>query len=430
MSPKGPDRGTEWAWCLYDWANSSFVTTVTAAVLPVYFAEVVCGSRDVSWSLLGLGMESTATSLWGYAMALAALVVAVLSPVFGAAADASRSRKRLTALLTSLGVLSAGLLSLTGEGDIWPVLGLLVAGQIGFAGSNVFYNSLLISAARPERRDLVSARGFAMGYLGGGILLALNLLMIRRPELFGLADGTAGTRLSFLSVAVWWSVFSIPLFLRVPEGSGGAVSGLGPALRDGLRRLSRTLRNLRAHRSAFRFLLAYLLYNDGIQTVIMMATVFGKAELGLGTGHLIGALLMTQAIGVPASLAYGSLASRYGARRMITVGIAGYIAIVLYAFRMQEAWEFWVLAGAVGLFQGGIQAVSRSFFSRMVPTGMNAEYFGFFSISTRFASIFGPLLFAVIRDLTGSARSSILSLAALFLAGWALLATVREEETA
>jgi UMF1 family MFS transporter len=422
------ERVTEWAWCLYDWANSAFVTTVTAAVLPVYFAEVVCGSQTVGWSLFGRGMESTATSLWGYSMALAAAVVALLSPLFGAAADASGSRKRLTGLLTAVGVASAGLLSLTGEGDIWPVLGLLVAGQIGFAGSNVFYNSLLMSAARPDRRDLVSARGFAMGYLGGGLLLALNLLMIRKPGMLGIPDAGTGTRLSFLSVAVWWGLFSLPLFLRVPEGRSGSVKGLGRAVRDGVRRLASTFRNLSDHGNAFRFLISYLLYNDGIQTVIMMATVFGKAELGLGAGHLIGALLLTQAIGVPASLAYGSLASRLGAKRMIAVGIAGYLAIVLYAFRMQEAWEFWVLAGAVGLFQGGIQAVSRSFFSTMVPEGMNAEYFGFFSISTRFASIFGPLLFALVRDLTGSARGSILSLAVLFLAGGALLATVKREE--
>ena len=424
------DRVAEWAWCLYDWANSSFVTTITAAVLPVYFADVVCGTDTVTWNLLGRGMESTATSLWGYAMALAAAVVAVLSPLFGAAADASRSRKRLTGLLTAVGVASAGLLSLTGEGDIWPVLGLLVAGQIGFAGSNVFYNSLLMSAAPPERRDLVSARGFAMGYLGGGLLLALNLLMIRRPGMFGMVDAGQGTRMSFLSVAVWWGLFSLPLFLRVPEGRGGSAKGLGTALREGLSRLAGTFGHIGAHRDAFRFLLAYLLYNDGVQTVIMMATVFGKAELGLGTGHLIGALLMTQAIGVPASLAYGSLATRFGAKRMIGVGIAGYLAIILYAFRMEAAWEFWVLAGAVGLFQGGIQAVSRSYFSTMVPEGMNAEYFGFFSISTRFASIFGPLLFALVRDLTGSARGSILSLAVLFLAGGGLLATVGRGERA
>jgi UMF1 family MFS transporter len=414
------------AWCLYDWANSAFVTTITAAVLPVYFARVVCEQADVRWSFLGRVLTSGPTSLWGYAMALAALLVAVLSPLFGAAADASGKRKLFTALLTGLGVSAAALLALTGPGDVWPVLLLLVAGQIGFAGSNVFYNSLLLSAVSPERRDLVSARGFAFGYLGGGILLALNLLVIGRPEILGLETADQATRAAFVSVAVWWALFSVPLFLFVPEGPSGSAGSMRQALREGLSSLRRTLRNISAHADPFRFLLSYLLYNDGIQTVIIMATIFGKSELGLGDGDLIGALLLTQGIGVPASMAYGRLAQRFGARRMLFVGIAGYLGIVLYAYRMQTAAEFWVLAGVVGLLQGGVQAVSRSFFARMIPEGLSAEYFGFFSISTRFASVFGPLIFALIADITGSARGSILALAIFFVAGGSLLGMVRE----
>ncbi|MBD3368862.1 MFS transporter [Candidatus Fermentibacteria bacterium] len=417
----------EVAWCLYDWANSSFVTTITAAVLPVYFARVVCGEADVHWSLLGRQLTSGATSLWGYAMALAALLVAVLSPLFGAAADAGGRRKLLTGLLTGLGVASAALLAFFGSGDVWPVLLLLVTGQIGFAGSNVFYNSLLLSAASPERRDVVSAKGFAFGYLGGGILLALNLLLIANPGILGLQTADQATRVAFASVAVWWALFSIPLFLFVPEGPSGSARSIGQALREGLSTLAATLRNLSGHDNAFRFLLSYLLYNDGIQTVIIMATIFGKSELGLDDGDLIGALLLTQGIGVPASVAYGRLAQRFGARRMLFAGITGYLAIVLYAYRMQTATEFWVLAGAVGLLQGGVQAVSRSYFAGMIPRRLSAEYFGFFSISTRFASIFGPLIFALIADITDSARGSILALAVFFLAGGALLSTVREE---
>lgn len=423
-----PWLSTENAWCLYDWGNSAFVTTVVAAVLPVYFAETICGARIVHWSVLGLSLTSDATSLWGYAMSLAAMLVAVMAPVMGAAADAGGRRKQFLAVMTGLGVTASGLLALTGPGDIWPVLGLLVAGQIGFAGANVFYNSLLVSAVRPERRELISARGYAFGYLGGGILLALNLLMIRKPQVLGIPDAGLAIRMVFISVSLWWALFSIPIFLKVPEGRSGGARTVSASVRRGFSTLLSTFRHIRSRRNIFRFLLAFLLYNDGVQTVIMMATVYGKAELGLGSGHLIGALLLTQLVGVPGSLAYGWLAKRFGARRMIFVGIAGYIFIIAYAVRMSTALDFWILAGTVALFMGGIQAVSRGYYSRMIPEGMNAEYFGFFSVSQRFASIFGPLMFAAVNDLTGSSRISIMSLLLLFILGGLVLRTVRDPE--
>lgn len=404
------------------------MTTIVAAVLPVFFAETVCGSRRLDWSLAGLHVSSNATSLWGYAMALAALLVALMAPVMGAAADAGGRRKQFLGVFTGLGVLASGMLALTGPGHIWPVLGLLVAGQVGFAGANVFYNSLLVSAVRPERRELVSARGYAFGYLGGGLLLALNLLMIRKPGLFGIPDTLSAVRLVFLSVSIWWALFSIPLFLRVPEGFSGGASTVPASFRRGFSTILSTFRHIRARRNIFRFLLAFLLYNDGVQTVIMMATVYGKAELGLGSGHLIGALLLTQMVGVPGSLAYGWLAGRFGSRRMIFVGIAGYVGIIAYAVRMSTALDFWILAGVVALFMGGIQAVSRGYYSRMIPEGMNAEYFGFFSVSQKFASIFGPLMFAAVKDITGSSRLSILSLLVLFISGGLVLRTVRDPD--
>jgi len=426
--PKGPlsRLSAENAWCIYDWGNSAFVTTVVAAVLPVYFAETVCTSSDITWSLMGRTLTTTPTSLWGYSMALAALLVALLAPVFGAAADAGGRRKQFLGVMTGVGVLAAALLSLTGAGDIWPVLGLLVLGQVGFAGANVFYNSLLVSTVPPSRRDLISSRGYAFGYLGGGILLALNLLMIRKPEIFGLADAAEGVKYAFLSVAAWWAIFSIPLFIRVPEGPSAGARSFSSSLRHGVSTLGSTFRHIRSRKNVFRFLIAFLLYNDGVQTVIMMATIFGKTELGLTASDLIGALLLTQVVGVPGSLLFGWAARRFGAKRMLYVGICAYLGILLYAFKMNTAADFWLLAGTVGLFMGGLQAVSRSFFSRLIPQDMNAEYFGFFSVSQRFASIFGPLIFALITDLTGSSRLSILSLAVLFIAGGAVLKAVKE----
>lgn len=363
-------------------------------------------------------------------MAAAALMVALTAPVLGAAADAGGRRKQFLGVMTGIGVLAAGLLSFTGAGDIWPVLGLLVVGQIGFAGANVFYNSLLVSTVAPGRRELISARGYAFGYMGGGILLAVNLLMIRKPSLFGFAETSTALRFVFLSVAAWWTLFAIPLFLRVPEGTGGGEKTLGGSFTRGFSTFISTFHHIRARKNILRFLLAFLLYNDGVQTVILMATVYGKAELGLDSGHLIGALLMTQIIGVPASLIFGWMAKRFGSKRMLYAGIAGYIVIIFYAFWMKKAIDFWILAGMVGLFMGGLQAVSRGFYSRLIPAGMNAEYFGFFSISQRFASIFGPLMFALINDLTGSSRLSILSLLILFVAGGLVLKTVRDPENA
>lgn len=421
---------TENAWCLYDWANSSFVTTIVAAVLPAYFAGVVCGPDPVRFSLLGLNIQSGSQSLWGYSMSFAALLVALGAPVFGAAADAGGKRKLFLGVMTAVGVAASGLLALSGPGRITYTMVMVILGQLGFAGANVFYNSLIVHATPPDRRDLVSSRGFAMGYLGGGILLALNLLMIRKPSIFGIPEGNLAIKLSFLSVSVWWAAFSIPLFRWVPQGRPRPEMSFSHSLRKGLDALAATFRNLRQHRNAMKFLISFLLYNDGVQTVILMATVFGKAELGLATSDLIGALLLTQFIGVPGSLLYGKLAGVFGAKKSLLYGIAGYTAIVVYAWKMTESWQFWVLAGAVGLLQGGIQAISRSFYSRIIPAEQSSEYFGFFSISSRFASIFGPLMFALIGDITGSTRNSILAVSILFLAGALVLFTVKEDKVA
>lgn len=417
------------AWCLYDWANSAFVTTVVAAVLPVYFHNIICSeASEITLNILGIQVHSTPTSLWGYAMALAALLVAVFSPIFGAAADIGGRRKQFLGILTTVGVCASALLWFTGPGNIQLVLGLLILGQIGFAGANVFYNSLLLLVAKPGERDTISARGFAFGYLGGGILLAVNLLMIRQPGLFGIPDSTTATRFAFLSVALWWALFSIPLFVVVPgRGKGDNIRShsFTESLIAGLRTLRKTLGEIRKYSNLFRFLISFLIYNDGIQTVIMMAAIFAVSSLNLGTSSLIGALLLTQAVGVPASIIYGRIAKKIGAKKAITAGIIGYLLIIVYAFRMQTAAEFWGLAAAVGLLQGGIQAVSRSFYSRLIPPDKSSEFFGFFAISTRFASIFGPLLFALIADITGNIRLSILVLSVFFLTGGIILAGVK-----
>jgi len=418
------------AWCFYDWANSAFVTTIVAAVLPAFFAGVVCGPDPVRINFFGRVMVTGSQSLWGYSMAFAALLVAVGAPVFGAAADAGGKRKLFLAIMTAVGVSASALLFFSGPGKIAFTLSMVILGQIGFAGANVFYNSLLVFTAPPARRDMVSSRGYALGYLGGGLLLAINLLMIQKPEVFGIPEGDMAVKLCFLSVAVWWAVFSVPLLRKVPQGNAPEGITFAQSLKRGNRALVETFRDLRQHKNTMKFLVSFLLYNDGVQTVIIMATVFGKAELGLDTSDLIGALLLTQFIGVPGSLLYGRIAEKTGAKRSLLWGIAGYIGIIFYAWRMTEAWQFWVIACAVGLLQGGVQAISRSFYSRLIPSGQSSEYFGFFSISSRFASILGPLMFALIGDITGSTRNSIAAISVLFIAGGIVLLSVKEEDVA
>ncbi len=414
---------------MYDWGNSAFVTTIIAAVLPIYFAETICGEKSVFWSILGKTMETEPAALWGYAMSFAALLVAILAPIFGAAADVGGKRKQFLGIMALVGIIATALLAFAEAGSVWFVITLLIIGQIGFSGANVFYNSLLVPTTIPDRRDLISARGYSLGYLGGGILLAINMMMIMKPEVFGFTDAGVAIKYVFVSVAVWWAVFSLPLFFFVPEGSTVRTSFVS-SLKHGLSSLRSTFRHIRTQKNTFRFLLSFLLYNDGVQTVIIMATIFGKTVLHLETSDLIGALLLTQIIGVPSSLLYGWCAKKFGAKKLLFIGIAGYVCIISYGYFMQTATDFIILAGLVGVFMGGLQAVSRSFYSKLIPQDLSAEYFGFFSISQRFASIFGPLIFALVMDITGNARLAIISLAVLFAAGAILLAGVKEHKSA
>jgi MFS transporter, UMF1 family len=309
-----------------------------------------------------------------------------------------------------------------------------VLSLIGVAGSFVFYEALLPHIARGEEIDRVSTAGYALGYVGGGILLALNLAWIQKPALFGLPAGpgldeaaaTLPARLAFVSVAVWWLLFAIPLFRRVPEPAprleadeGGDAS----PVRISFVRLAETFRELRGYRQAFLMLLAFLIYNDGIQTIIKMATAYGT-ELGIGQSALIGAILLVQFVGIPCSFLFGMMAGRIGAKRALFVGLMAYTLISILGYYMRTAAHFYALAGLVGMVQGGTQALSRSLFASMVPHHKSGEFFGFFSVFEKFAGIFGPLIFAGTIAATGSSRNAILSVIAFFAVGAAILAFV------
>jgi UMF1 family MFS transporter len=414
MSADPGRRSAQRAWCLYDWANSAFATSVVSAILPVYFARMAAKSMPAH----------EATALWGYASAAALAVTAVLSPVMGALADQSRRRKPLL-----MGCVLIGALGTLGLAFVPPAswTGILLAfgfSFVAFATGNVLYDSLLPAVATPAEMHRVSARGFAWGYLGGGLLLALHLVLIAMPQRFGLADAGEATRLAFASVAAWWLGFSIPLFRDVPEPEAER-SGVPARQLPGAvwRQLRGTIAGLRSHPDLLKFLIAFWLYSDGIGTIIKMATIYG-VEVGLKDQDLMGALLMVQLLAAPASLVFGRLAAPLGPRGAVLVGLAGYTGISLFAFFLEHAWQFWTLAAMVAMFQGGTQALSRSMFASLVPRGRTSEMFGFYSVSEKLAGVAGPILFGLVTQATGGGRMATLSLLPLFIGGAWLLSRV------
>jgi UMF1 family MFS transporter len=409
------------AWAMYDWANSAFATTIMAVVLPIYFS-------NISEASLG---RPLATAYWGYTQAVALALGVAIALTTGALADYLGARKRFLAAFALLGVLGTSALWFAGNGDWMLAASFYVVGHIGFAGGNVFYESLLPHLAGEKDIDRVSVAGYAIGYLGGGVLLAINLAWILMPETFGFDGIGAATRASFVSVGVWWLVFSIPLLRRVPEPPreldprAGEHAGMNAVVVT-FRRLGQTFREIRRFRDVFVFLLAFWLYNDGIITIIKMATIYGT-EIGLGQSDLIGAMLLTQFLGVPFTFMYGAIAGRIGAKGGIYITLVIYIGICCLGYFMTEAWQFWLLAGAVSMVQGGSQALSRSLYGSMVPPGKSSEFFSFFSISSKVGNILGVLVFGAVSHGTGTSRASILSLVGFFVVGLILLSRVDVE---
>jgi UMF1 family MFS transporter len=409
---------------MYDWAASAMQTTVMVAVFPIYFVKVA-----------GAGLaEGGATQRLATVNTIALVVIALASPVLGAVSDYGGNKKRFIAAFMAVGAAAVAGLFFVHTGDLTLASWLFVLALIGVAGSFVFYEALLPHIARGGELDRVSTAGYALGYVGGGVLLALNLAWIQKPAWFGLPAGpgldesaaTLPARLAFLSVAVWWLVFSIPLFRRVPEPPArlepDEQQGQSP-IRMAFVRLGETFRELRGYRQAFLMLLAFLIYNDGIQTIIKMATAYGT-ELGIDQSALIGAILLVQFVGIPCSFLFGMLAGRIGAKRALFLGLLAYTAISILGFYMKTAAHFYILAGLVGMVQGGTQALSRSLFASMIPQHKSGEFFGFFSVLEKFAVIFGPLIFAGTIAATGSSRNAILSVIGFFAVGAAILALV------
>lgn len=408
------------AWAWYDWANSAYFTTVITAVFPAFFATYAAAGLE----------PAQATARFAAITTLSVAIVAIVSPFLGALADYSGIRKWLLGGFMVLGAVACFAMITIQRGD-WRLAALLfVIGNIGASGSLVFYDALLPHVAKPAETDRVSAAGYGFGYFGGGVLLLLNLAWILQPATFGFADTTQATKVSFASVAVWWLVFSIPLFRRVPEPQRvldpGEQAGRAPLL-AAARRLAGTFREVRRYRQAFLLFLAMLLYQDGIQTIIRMASIYG-AEIGIDQTSQIAAFVMVQFIGIPCAFLFGALGTRIGTKRAIFIALGVYTLATVLGYFMTSVTHFFLLAAMVATVQGGAQALSRAMFARLVPSNKVSEFFGFFAIAERFATILGPAVFTVSVWLTGSSRSAVLFIILFFVAGAYLLSFVDEEE--
>ncbi|WP_123043511.1 MFS transporter [Cohnella candidum] len=401
------DRKSVRSWIMYDWANSAFATTVMAAVMPIYYQKAI-GGTDAGWA---------------FTQTASAVIIALLAPLLGAMADHSGNKKAFLRVFTFIGAAASLCLAIPGKGDVLFASLLVILGMIGFGAGGTFYDALLNDVASPANRERVSARGFAMGYLGGGVLLAVNLLLIMSPGTFGLPEGSAGSQISFAMVGVWWILFSIPLFRNVKEASVRPDGTLGSQVRAGILRLGETFRQIRHYPELWKFMIAYWFFFDGVNTVIVMATSYGTT-IGIKDSDLIAALLITQFVGFPATVLFGNMASRLGSKNMLYGSMALYVAIVILGFFMKNALHFYLLAGLVGLVQGGSQATARAAYSRLIPPARTAEFNGFLTFTSRFFSFGGPLVFGLVKVFTDSSRYAILAVAFFFVAAMVLLTFV------
>ncbi len=409
-------------WAMYDWAASSAQTTIAVAVFPIYFTSVAGAGRG----------EGEAAAYLSLANAIGLGIVTVLAPILGTISDYTAVKKRMLGTFMGVGVTACALMYLIERGDLLLASVLFIFANLGMQGSYVFYEALLPHVARKEEIDRASTAAYALGYVGGGILLALNLAWISKPTLFGLpATGTLPARLAFVSVAIWWLLFSIPLLRGVREPTVKLESdesrGQNPVV-VAFSRLRETFRELKGYKQAVLMLIAYLIYSDGIGTITRMAAPYGTDELGLPASTVIAAILIVQFVGIPFSFAFGMLASRIGAKASIFIGLTVYAIISIFGYFMHTATHFYILALLVGTVQGGTQALSRSLFASIIPPYKSGEFFGFFSVFSKFSGLLGSLMFTFIIARTGSMRPAILAVILFFIVGALILRFVNVEE--
>lgn len=401
---------TQFSWACYDWANSAFATTVLVGLFPVLFNNYYAAGVDPGMSTFYLG---------AFGNSLSATVVMVLAPTLGVIADRRGLKKPLLGLFTGLGVAGTVGLFFVGEGQWGWAIALFSLACIGFFGGLGFYDSLLVNVAAPAERDRVSAFGYGLGYLGGGLLFVLNVLMVLKPEMFGIPDKSTAAKLAFVSVGAWWILFSLPLFLKVSEPEreeGGAM---------GWREMALMMKRVLGMKPVLMFLLGYFLYIDAVGTVAQMAVDFG-IKLGFASDALIKAILIVQFVSFPAAIAFGWIGERFGTRHGIYLGLAVYVFVTCWALFMKTERDFYLMAAVVGLVQGGVQSLSRSYFARLIPADSAGQFFGFYNMLGKFAAVLGPLVVGITAALTGNPRLSLFMLVFFFIGGAVLLSRVRE----
>ncbi len=405
---------TQWSWALYDWANSAFATTVLVGLFPVLFNNYYAAGVDPGLSTFYLG---------AFGNSLPAFLVMLTAPTLGVIADRRGLKKTLLAVFTGLGVAGTVGLFFVGEGQWGWAIALFALSCIGFFGGLGFYDSLLVNVAAPAQRDRVSAFGYGLGYLGGGLLFLLNVVMVLKPEMFGIPDKSTAAKLAFVSVGVWWVLFSLPLFLKVrePEREPGVAMGWGHVVA--------MLKRVFHMKPVMMFLLAYWLYIDAVGTVAQMAVDFG-IKLGFASDALIKAILIVQFVSFPAAIAFGWIGERFGARRGIYLGLAGYVLVTCWAWTMHSERDFYLMAAVVGLVQGGVQSLSRSYFARLIPADSAGEFFGFYNMLGKFAAVLGPLVVGATAAVTGNPRLALFTLVFFFIGGALLLSRVQEPPAA
>lgn len=405
----------EKSWILQDFGNSAYSITITTAILPIFF-------KGVAASHLA---DATSTAYWGYANSLATLLIALLAPILGTIADFKGVKKKLFAAFTLVAIISSALLATVGEGQWVYALVIYVVTAVAFNGSNIYYDAFLTDVTTNERMDDISSKGFGFGYLGGTIPFILSLGLILSAERLGITV-TFATQMAFLITAVWWMIFTIPMLKNVKQIY--YIEGKPSKIRESFSALVATSKDIVKNKMVLYFMIAYFFYIDGVHTVITMATAYG-VDVGVDSDRLLIILVVIQLVAFPFALLYGRLAKRFGARKMIMTGILTYTFISIYGFFLKTELDFWILAMLVASAQGGIQALSRSYFGKLIPKNKSAEYFSIFNIFGKVSSIFGPLLMGIVISITGETRYGILSLIVLFILGAYFFLKIKDEHS-
>ena len=413
------DRKTIFGWCMYDWANSAYITTAAVALLPNYFAQAVVGEAGVDI----FGMNMSATALWGFMLGGAAFLVFLFAPVLGAIADFSSGKRRFLAGFAYMGSLFATMLYFCKSGDVGLTIALFMGTQVCFVAGNVFYDAFLPQIASEDKLDSVSAKGYAFGYVGGSLQFAIALGLVamqKTPE-----DQAMAARIGMAMTGIWWAGWTLLTMKYLKEVK--IPYELPEAYRDrpkilaylalGISRTVATAKRVGRFKHLTLFLVAYMIYNDGIHTVTSMATIYGTEELRLSTTALMVTLLLVQVVAIGGALVFSRIANRIGAKRAVMCALVLWSGVVTYGYFIHTATEFFVLGIIVGVVLGGTQALSRSFYGAMIPEQASAEFYGFYSVFSKFSSIWGPVTFGFIKQITGSARLAIISLMIFFIAG-------------